>query len=254
MSAQHNDQMPVDLSEARRLVTQQRARIAELEAALADRPTWETVKEREADIRALQSQVAALAARQPSDIEGIAKAMAKHAGWDGWERAWTMTYTPNGNRPEEGREYWRKLARIATQARALLAQRGAQPGAVDRGAAGIEVAARFIEQKAQDYVNEHASNERDTGAVVWHYGNAGLEYHSTLVELADEIRSLKGKPATSPPAGEARDAAWPEEPTDAMQAAGAQAIRFDTTLLNKLWTANAVYRAMRAAMHQEKQG
>jgi hypothetical protein len=40
----------------------------------------------------------------------------------------------------------------------------------------------------------------------------------------------------------------PVEPNDAMQAAGAQAIRFDTTVLNKLWTGNAVCRAMLAAV------
>jgi len=34
------------------------------------------------------------------------------------------------------------------------------------------------------------------------------------------------------------------EPTAEMQAAGAAAIRFDTTDINKLWTANTVYRAM----------
>jgi hypothetical protein len=39
----------------------------------------------------------------------------------------------------------------------------------------------------------------------------------------------------------------PVEPTGDMQAAGAQAIRFDTTVLNKLWTGNAVFRAMVAA-------
>lgn len=39
----------------------------------------------------------------------------------------------------------------------------------------------------------------------------------------------------------------PVEPNDAMQAAGPGAIRFDTTVLNKMWTANAVYRAMIAA-------
>jgi hypothetical protein len=39
----------------------------------------------------------------------------------------------------------------------------------------------------------------------------------------------------------------PIEPTPGMQQAGAQAIRFDTTILNKLWTGNAVYRGMIAA-------
>lgn len=39
----------------------------------------------------------------------------------------------------------------------------------------------------------------------------------------------------------------PPEPNDAMQAAGAQAIRIDTTAINKIWTGNAVFRAMIAA-------
>ncbi|MGK5004124.1 hypothetical protein [Janthinobacterium sp. LB2P70] len=37
------------------------------------------------------------------------------------------------------------------------------------------------------------------------------------------------------------------EPNDAMQAAGAQAVRIDTTAINKIWTGNAVFRAMIAA-------
>jgi hypothetical protein len=44
---------------------------------------------------------------------------------------------------------------------------------------------------------------------------------------------------------DARDAAWPAEPTPEMQQAGATAISFNTTVLNKIWTANAVYRAIR---------
>ncbi|WP_211474810.1 hypothetical protein [Collimonas humicola] len=39
----------------------------------------------------------------------------------------------------------------------------------------------------------------------------------------------------------------PIEPTDAMQAAGAQSIRVDTTAINKIWTGNKEYRAMVAA-------
>ncbi|WP_369050469.1 hypothetical protein [Burkholderia gladioli] len=44
----------------------------------------------------------------------------------------------------------------------------------------------------------------------------------------------------------------PAEPDDAMQLAGAQAIRFETTPINKIWTANAVYRAMVATRKGEK--
>ncbi|ASV21257.1 hypothetical protein [Klebsiella quasivariicola] len=43
----------------------------------------------------------------------------------------------------------------------------------------------------------------------------------------------------------------PKEPTSEMQSAGASAIRIETTAVNKLWTGNAVYRAMLAAVPQE---
>jgi len=39
----------------------------------------------------------------------------------------------------------------------------------------------------------------------------------------------------------------PLNPDDAMQMAGAQAVRMDTTVLNRIWTANAVFKAMIAA-------
>lgn len=39
----------------------------------------------------------------------------------------------------------------------------------------------------------------------------------------------------------------PIEPTDAMQVAAANAIRFDTTAINKLWTGKRVFDAMLAA-------
>ena len=44
----------------------------------------------------------------------------------------------------------------------------------------------------------------------------------------------------------------PAEPTAEMQSAAAGAIRFDTTPINKLWTGNAVYRAMLAAAPQQE--
>lgn len=44
----------------------------------------------------------------------------------------------------------------------------------------------------------------------------------------------------------------PVEPTTEMQSSAAGAIRFDTTPINKLWTGNAVYRAMLAAAPQQE--
>lgn len=46
--------------------------------------------------------------------------------------------------------------------------------------------------------------------------------------------------------------AVPAEPTAEMQSAAAGAIRFDTTPINKLWTGNAVYKAMLAAAPQQE--
>ncbi|HAT7673650.1 TPA: hypothetical protein ACF3JC_002811 [Enterobacter hormaechei] len=46
--------------------------------------------------------------------------------------------------------------------------------------------------------------------------------------------------------------AVPVEPTAEMQSAAAGVIRFDTTPINKLWTGNAVYRAMIAAAPQQE--
>lgn len=64
------------------------------------------------------------------------------------------------------------------------------PVAVPADAQGIITAAEFIEKRAEEYIQEHADTEHDTGAVVFHCGEAGREYHSGLVELAEEIRAL----------------------------------------------------------------
>lgn len=47
----------------------------------------------------------------------------------------------------------------------------------------------FIEKRAEDYLRDHAETDEDTGAPIWHCGEAGREYHSTLVELADDLRA-----------------------------------------------------------------
>lgn len=59
---------------------------------------------------------------------------------------------------------------------------------------------------------------------------------------------IKEQPAPAIPDGYVM---VPKEPTDEMQSAGASAIRIETTALNKLWTGNAVFRAMLAAAPQE---
>lgn len=52
-----------------------------------------------------------------------------------------------------------------------------------------DFAIKFIEKRAQDYLNDNTSSDPDDGSVIWHYGDAGREYHETLVELAEDIQS-----------------------------------------------------------------
>jgi hypothetical protein len=79
------------------------------------------------------------------------------------------------------------------------------------------------------------------GAAYWqHELNA---YDRAFARLLDNPEPVKAEGTVSAPE-EVREQ-WPAEPTPEMQQAGASAIRFDTTVLNKLWTANAVYRAIR---------
>ena len=56
--------------------------------------------------------------------------------------------------------------------------------------AGMLKAADIIGEKANDYLNEFATTEHDTGAVVFLYGQDGCDYYTSLVELSEEIRSI----------------------------------------------------------------
>jgi hypothetical protein len=88
--------------------------------------------------------------------------------------------------------------------------------------AHTSAAADYIDAKAETYLEENAGIEPDTGATVFHYGEAGRDYHSSLVELAEEIRGIGpsgGSTCTVPPSGwhctrapghEGACAAWPD--------------------------------------------
>lgn len=54
-----------------------------------------------------------------------------------------------------------------------------------------DFAIKFIEKRAQDYLNGNTSSDPDDGSIIWHYGDAGREYHETLVELAEDIQSAQ---------------------------------------------------------------
>jgi hypothetical protein len=53
---------------------------------------------------------------------------------------------------------------------------------------GMIAAAVLIEKKADNYLNDFAEHEPDTGDIVFRNGAQGRDYHSTLTELAEEIR------------------------------------------------------------------
>lgn len=77
----------------------------------------------------------------------------------------------------------------------------------------------------------------------WRLGEFYHEMECKAWDAAiDEVQRLN---ATAQPVSDGCKV--PNEPTPEMQTAGATAIRFDTTPVNKLFTANAVYRAMLAA-------
>lgn len=85
----------------------------------------------------------------------------------------------------------------------------------------------------------------------------GLERHAMAIAMSFEVQSdyrarfARARQALAAPVQPvAVPDGWklvPSEPNDAMQAAGAQAVRIDTTVINKIWTGNAVFRAMIAA-------
>lgn len=60
---------------------------------------------------------------------------------------------------------------------------------------GLIAAAEHIEGMASGYIKEHARTEPDTGAVVFDRRDAGLEYHSTLIELSDNLRQIAARAA-----------------------------------------------------------
>ena len=67
---------------------------------------------------------------------------------------------------------------------------------------GMEAAAEFVERRAAEYLRDHASTEEDTGAIVWQFGDAGRDYHSSMVELAEDLRQASAPAVcTVPPAG-----------------------------------------------------
>lgn len=60
--------------------------------------------------------------------------------------------------------------------------------------AGVAAAAKLLNDKADAYDAEHGSTDPDTGCRDYPGRGAGLEYHSNLIELAEEIADLVKEP------------------------------------------------------------
>lgn len=99
-------------------------------------PAFDFNPDREDEIREAQAAAARHWNRRATEqvqvpsgeIDAAARAMAIHVGWLGWDNATDCMHTPAGNDPDDEREYWRDLARIA------LAQRA---GAADKPVARV---------------------------------------------------------------------------------------------------------------------
>jgi len=71
-------------------------------------------------------------------------------------------------------------------------------GAVAGWAQGVEAVAKMLDKKAADYVDEFGYIERDTGALSFGQGahaDVKRDYHSSLVELAEEVRAMAAPPS-----------------------------------------------------------
>jgi hypothetical protein len=107
-------------------------------------------------------------------------------GWDAAKLAY-IKLTNSAEPTDSGGATYRADAQMMAAFDAVFA---APVAAIEQTqTAGMHAAAAFIEKRAEDYLNNNTESEHDTGAIVWRYGDAGRDYHGTLVELAEELRS-----------------------------------------------------------------
>ena len=85
-------------------------------------------------------------------------------------------------------EYSDALELVATP------QASAKPAEV---AAGIELAAKWIDKRREDYDAEHGSTDYETGTREYPGRGAGEEYVQELWEIAEGIRALASTPSTA---------------------------------------------------------
>ncbi|MCA7985203.1 hypothetical protein [Burkholderia vietnamiensis] len=102
--------------------------------------------------------------------------------------------------------------KIADEIEALLspAPRTEVAGAVPGWAQGVEAVAKMLDKKGADYVDEFGYVEHDTGALSFGQGahaDVKRDYHSSLVELAEEVRAMAAPPSADAAAAPADERA-----------------------------------------------
>lgn len=188
-------------------------------------------------------------------------------------QSWSETYGPGSNvvLPAEEAEGLARIALASLEAEpvAYIIQDKADRKEGNRG----QLSFKSVEQYHEKDINEHELTatplytappapvsvpepiKRNDADGWWMYkgrrvGGGCAEWYNRAL---DDCRAamLQGADGNSPVVPDG----WvmvPVEPTAEMQSAAAGAIRFDTTPINKLWTGNAVYRAMIAAAPQQE--
>lgn len=107
----------------------------------------------------------------------------------------------------------------------------------------------FMAERFGDLVDHRRAKNGDQGYMAWDMVVAWIVWQARAAMLqAEPVTANKLGNSPVIPDGYVM---VPKEPTAEMQSAGASAIRIETTAINKLWTGNAVFRAMLAAAPQE---
>lgn len=147
---------------------------------------WRTQHDNPYEVTSLHAFKAAQEAAKPS--EGSGAAIEWTPGPNEWKDWCTQYFGPDADDDYLAKAVFNLPPMAQRFARAALAQ-PAEPGGGDK-AAGIIAAAVFIEKRAEQYLQDHASHDPDDGSLIFNYGQAGRDYHSGLVELAEEVRAL----------------------------------------------------------------
>lgn len=106
-----------------------------------------------------------------------------------------VVYTMQPCFPGEPKRAHAQLNRALPSGTKLYAEPVAPPASgavpVPEPENGLEIAAKFLEKRAQHYDEEHGHTDHETGTR--EYPGDGAEYYCELMDMADELRALLAK-------------------------------------------------------------